>query len=338
MFRALPLLRTTLKKRVVLSAANDLRCPPAAEILRCDQNDSTPWPTGNPPFAPRTPRATFRRFPALAAAMCALSVAPQVVRGDDAAEIPKDHAVQVLERRLNDVTTLYAHLTHCSEATITIRVKLKNMVASRQLPLTVDACGCREFDLLTILPADHAKAWNYDVQQQWQIGRRGDVKNSPFVYALPYLGDQHVVGQGHLGKFSHYQGSGNEYAIDWEMPVGTIVAAAREGTVVGVRQDSDVHGISKKYEGTANYVVIRHGDGTFAEYIHLKKNGALVQLGDKVKAREPLALSGNTGLSDGPHLHFAVFCNIDGDRRRTIPVLFRARDGRAVTPKQGARY
>jgi murein DD-endopeptidase MepM/ murein hydrolase activator NlpD len=277
-------------------------------------------------------------IPFLAVLFCCVVVAPQGVRGDNAAEIPKDRAVHFLERKYNNLTTLYARLDHCSEATITIRVKLKNMVASQLLPLTVDANGRREFDLLTILPADRTKAWNYELKEQWQIGRRGDVKNSPFVYALPYLGDQHVVGQGHLGKFSHYQGSGNEYAIDWNMPVGTIVAAAREGAVVAVRQDSDVHGTSKKYEGAANYVVIRHDDGTFAEYIHLRKNGALVQLGEKVRVHQPVALSGNTGFSDGPHLHFAVFCNIDGDRRRTIPVLFRARDGRAVTPKEGSRY
>jgi hypothetical protein len=280
---------------------------------------------------------TRRLAATLAALICCVAVAPQRVRGDDA-EVPQDRAVQILERKLNGVATLYARLDHCSEATITIRVKLKNMIASRPLPLTVDAAGRREFDLLAVVPADHSKAWNYEFHEQWQLGRRGDVKKSAVVYALPYLGEPHVVGQGHLGQFSHYQGSGNEYAIDWQMPVGTIVAAAREGIVVAVRQDSDVHGKSKKYEGAANYVVIRHDDGTLAEYIHLKKNGALVQLGDKVQTHQPLALSGNTGFSDGPHLHFAVFCNIDGDRRRTIPVLFRARDGRAVTPKEGSWY
>jgi murein DD-endopeptidase MepM/ murein hydrolase activator NlpD len=283
--------------------------------------------------------ATFGRFTALLViAIFGLAVRPPPVHANDEPGIPKDRSVEIFHRKHQDATTFYAQLTHCNEATITIRVTLKNMVASRQLPLTVDAKGRQEFDLVTLRPADHAKSWSYDIREKWLIGRRGDVTSNAFVYALPYLGEQHVVAQGPFGTFSHFKGSNNEYAIDWDMPVGTIVAAAREGAVVCVRQDSDVHGSTEKYKEAANDIVIRHDDGTFAEYCHLKKNGALVQLGDRVKIHQPLALSGNTGFTSGPHLHFAVFCNVDGDKRRSLPVLFRARDGRAVTPKEGSRY
>ena len=95
--------------------------------------------------------------------------------------------------------------------------------------------------------------------------------------------------------------------------------AARDGTVVAVRQDSDVGGTDEKYLNSSNYVVIRHSDGTFAEYLHLKHNGALVSVGDKVRTHQVLGLSGNTGHSSIPHLHFAVFNNIDGKTARRSP-------------------
>jgi murein DD-endopeptidase MepM/ murein hydrolase activator NlpD len=117
-----------------------------------------------------------------------------------------------------------------------------------------------------------------------------------------------------------------------------MVYAAREGTVVAVAQDSDVGGPDKKYIGAANFVVIAHDDGTFAEYLHLKKDGALVKLGQKVKQHEAIALSGNTGMTSRPHLHFAVFCVRDGTTRTTLPLQFRTKSGEVETLKQGRVY
>ena len=149
---------------------------------------------------------------------------------------------------------------------------------------------------------------------------------------------QRRVLQGYLGKFSHYQGSGSEYAIDWSMPVGSTVVAAYAGTVVAIRQDSHVGGTDEKFKDSSNYVILRHGDGTFGEYCHLKADSVMVKLGQQVKLRQPLALSGNTGHTTEPHLHFAVFSNIDGNRRKTYPVQFHTKDGSIVTLKEGHSY
>src|SRR5207253_2765353 len=60
------------------------------------------------------------------------------------------------------------------------------------------------------------------------------------------------------------------------------------------------------YTGVGNYLVIEHADGTFGVYWHLSQNGVMVNLGDHVVRGQTLALSGNTGSSSAPHLHFEI--------------------------------
>jgi murein DD-endopeptidase MepM/ murein hydrolase activator NlpD len=61
--------------------------------------------------------------------------------------------------------------------------------------------------------------------------------------------------------------------------------------------------------GRANYVRILHNDGTMALYAHLKTDGVLVRAGQPVRKGDTIGLSGNTGFSAGPHLHFVVQVN-----------------------------
>ena len=79
------------------------------------------------------------------------------------------------------------------------------------------------------------------------------------------------------------------------MPEGTPVYAARGGTVIKVKDESDTGGSNIKYDPYNNYVLIRHDDGTLAHYCHLQKNGCRVRSGQVVMAGELLARSGNTG-------------------------------------------
>ena len=127
-----------------------------------------------------------------------------------------------------------------------------------------------------------------------------------YVYSLPYTpGSTYKVTQGYNGRFSH-KGS-NQYAIDWQMPEGTPVRAARGGLVVKIKDDSDKGGDSVKYDSYNNYVIIRHEDGTLGHYCHLQKSAVKVHPGQLVKAGDLIALSGNTGFSTGAHLHFLRF-------------------------------
>jgi hypothetical protein len=122
---------------------------------------------------------------------------------------------------------------------------------------------------------------------------------------LPFeAGTSHAISQGMHGGFSH---SGNAtHALDFACPEGTTVVAARDGVVVGVKEDSNTGCDDPMCADQGNFVRVDHGDGTYASYYHLRRDGALVALGDRVCAGEPIARSGNTGFSSGPHLHFQV--------------------------------
>ncbi len=126
-------------------------------------------------------------------------------------------------------------------------------------------------------------------------------------YNLPFLkGKRYKILQGQNTNFTH-KGSFSKYAIDFKMNVGQTVCAIRDGVVVNVKEDSDTGGKNEKYFEDANYIIIAHKDGTFSQYVHLKKNGAIVKKGDSVQKGQAIGKSGNTGMSTQPHLHFAVY-------------------------------
>ena len=85
--------------------------------------------------------------------------------------------------------------------------------------------------------------------------------------------------QGYNGKYSHK----NKFALDFRLRKGKSVCAARSGKVIKMVEHNNEGGGNIKFVSKANYVVIDHGDGTYAGYWHLEQNGALVEVGDLVK-------------------------------------------------------
>lgn len=138
-------------------------------------------------------------------------------------------------------------------------------------------------------------------------------------YVLPYpVGKSFTcmqswnMGPSHTGEF--------KYAVDFSMTIGTQIYAAREGVVAHIRESfTDDDNIS----GHENYVIVDHGDSTFARYVHITQNGARVSMGQQVKKGDLLALSGNSGSSGPPHLHFDVTKGSSIPGTQTIPVWFK---------------
>lgn len=126
-------------------------------------------------------------------------------------------------------------------------------------------------------------------------------------YALPFLkGKRYKVLQGQNTNFTH-KGAYSRYAIDFKMNIGQTICAIKDGFVIAIKEDSNKGGRNRKYINDGNYVILYHQDGLFTQYVHLKKDGVIVKKGDSVKKGQPIAYSGNTGMSTEPHLHFGVF-------------------------------
>jgi len=95
------------------------------------------------------------------------------------------------------------------------------------------------------------------------------------------------------------------YAFDFSLPVGTPILAAADGIVVAT---VDCHRAgdrgTKEMRIKANYVALRHDCGMYTRYYHLCHKGVCVNVGERVHRGMQIGLSGNTGFSGGPHLHF----------------------------------
>lgn len=118
----------------------------------------------------------------------------------------------------------------------------------------------------------------------------------PPTYIKPISGGRQSSGFGRRsaptkGASTYHKG------VDWAVPTGTAVFASSGGTVSRAGWGS----------GYGYVVYIDHADGRQTRYAHLSK--VLVKAGETVKQGERIALSGNTGVSTGPHLHFEILIN-----------------------------
>ncbi|TWD47680.1 peptidoglycan DD-metalloendopeptidase family protein [Pseudomonas sp. SJZ131] len=120
-------------------------------------------------------------------------------------------------------------------------------------------------------------------------------------YPFPWRGGPFRLSQGANGQYSHF-GAKNRYAMDIAMPEGTPIIAARAGMVVKTENRQTGRG----NDPSGNFVRVLHDDGTMGVYLHLQKGSVSVREGQRVMVGSALALSGNTGNSSGPHLHFVV--------------------------------
>ena len=129
------------------------------------------------------------------------------------------------------------------------------------------------------------------------------INDTSYIYWLPFTsGKKYLLIQAANSNMSHK----NELSLDFKMKMGSEICAAREGIVTEVKKDSDKGGLKDEYLSEGNHIFIQHNDGSIAQYWHLQKDGAFVKPGDTVQKGQLIGLSGNTGYTAFPHLHFQV--------------------------------
>lgn len=140
--------------------------------------------------------------------------------------------------------------------------------------------------------------------------------------ALPFpKNKKYKIIQGYNGKYSH-SSAYSKYAIDFNLAVGDTICAVADGYIVGVIKDYKYGGGSKKWRDYANFITVFHPEmNIYTQYVHLDHQGSLVQVGDAIKKGQPIGISGETGYTDMPHLHFNVLVASEKGMK-SIPVEF----------------
>jgi murein DD-endopeptidase MepM/ murein hydrolase activator NlpD len=221
--------------------------------------------------------------------------------------------------------------------TYTLRVRTRYFDVAGPKTVTRTLAPQQSAQVMLLNQRDEHRKGRYRYFLEWTVGDKDAVHDDDHLYALPYgSGQSYRVLQGYGSRFSH---TGLEaYAVDFDMPEGTPVHAARAGVVARVEES---HSMGCWRDGCgryANYIVILHNDGTTGEYYHLKQDGALVDVGDSVARGQKIGLSGNTGHTTMPHLHFAVYRATEWGNTQSIPVRFQTVQGTLKRPRHGARY
>ncbi len=208
-------------------------------------------------------------------------------------------------------------------------------------------------DLLMVGDSPYSYSWRYSVKRADDAGRMvppGAVMPLPqlleaddqrflvgeeYAYGLPYPeGQAYVIWQGPGGEFSHNE-PGSRYAVDFSLPLDSEIAAVRNGVVIGIiHGNPDNPDENPGPKSMANEVLILHADGTVGVYAHLTTGGARVSFGQQVRRGQVIGLSGNSGYSRGPHLHFDVLGYEEGQFVST-PYHFLSHDGSLIRPRKG---
>ncbi len=221
--------------------------------------------------------------------------------------------------------------------TYTMRVRTRGFTTDGPKTVTGTLEGEQSQLVMVLREEQGPQRGQYRVFCEWTIGNKDANHDDELLYRFPYAVEKsYRVLQGYGSRFSH---TGLEkYAIDFKMDVGTPVHAARSGVVARVVESNETGCWDTGCGKFANYMVVLHDDGTTGEYYHLKKDGALIDVGERVVTGQKIALSGNTGHTTMPHLHFAVYRAAAWGNTQSIPVRYLSADGVVSSPRRGRRY
>jgi len=230
---------------------------------------------------------------------------------DSVAEAPGLETAPIHELRARDTNGATEYMVRNRvDGPIEVRCTLEQAVNARTdppLPRTVVVPARTEVRVAAFQVIDpHLPRASGSIECSAMVGDPRANPPADVEYALPFpAGTKFTLEQGFGGKFSH-DDEQNHYALDFGVPEGTPVLAARAGVVMQVEEGFRAHGTDPKFADRANYVRVLHDDGSMAVYAHLAPASMLRLPGDHVVVGQMVGKSGNTGFSTGPHLHFSV--------------------------------
>lgn len=205
---------------------------------------------------------------------------------------------------------------------ITLNLSLKNLKSDLVFPQYYVLRSSEPIRVTQLAVENETKEIFYSVSILDYFGDWDRTHDDSVTYSLPFpKGIRSRIGQGYNGHFTHV--GALQYSIDFTLPIGTPIHSARRGRVVQVVKKYTEGGIRNDLLSKANSILIQHDDGTIGNYAHLKKDGVVVNEGDYVEEGQLIGYSGNTGYSQGPHLHFEVHKPKKGSTVETIPTFFK---------------
>ncbi len=208
-------------------------------------------------------------------------------------------------------------ITACSTAVTDLETTLPVAATSADPPATQPIVTETPATTTTSIPATTAKRTDHErCLARAEFGHPAESQ-----YVLPYPpGDVWTI----IQSYCHDDGSHeNQLAYDFAMPLGSTVVAARSGKVIEVKKDVP----DDEHSRHLNYILIRHDDNTVGFYAHLQHDGSLVEVDDIVSQGQEIGLSGATGRTGGPVLHFGVYFSYPTIEGRDLPIVFSNAEG-----------
>jgi murein DD-endopeptidase MepM/ murein hydrolase activator NlpD len=212
--------------------------------------------------------------------------------------------------------------------------EFRNLQSTERVPIVTVVPAHTTLDLTRLSPLDAKEGWGYRLRYRFRYGSYHAGHDPAALYRMPWMdGRSFVIGQAPGGRLVTHLSPASREAVDIPMPEGTPILAARAGVVFMTVADNDAGGADEAYRSKANVVRILHSDGSVGNYVHLMHAGVAVKSGERVEPGKLIGYAGSTGMSSGPHLHFAVTRVVrEGDELAEVSEPFRFYVGQPPRP------